>query len=150
MTFNGRFSWRRSKSWRMMRCSSKITNWKKALPTIPSSWTCSSSMTLTIRPNLLVYSSKTTEQASRVYQKLSEALASLGGIANTMIIGFAVTSIANSLKIKINLMNCIYFFQEFKKQDKCPKKQRNFSVSKDKSPKIVLSKSETHVTYQIH
>ena len=77
----------------------------------------------------LFYASQNIQKVSRVYQKLAEALASIGGIANVvMIIGFLLTSVENGLKLKRKVMNCLYSFkdtQKFNKKKHSTNKKRN-------------------------
>ena len=97
------------------------------------------------------YASQNTQKVSRVYQKLAEALASIGGIANVvMIIGFVLTSVENGLNLKKKVMNCLYSFedtQKFNKKKHTNKKRDKFygercskteSDSKVKKPHMEL------------
>ena len=70
------------------------------------------------------YSSRKTQRIKRLYQKLDEAFANLGGMANiVMIFGFLFTSFEKSLDLKKKIMNSLYSFQNYKqiKQKKSAK-----------------------------
>ena len=61
----------------------------------------------------LVFSSQSSENIQRVYQKITDALSNVGGMANIlMIFGFLFTSFEKSLHLKKKVMNTLYSFQE--------------------------------------
>ena len=85
---------------------------------------------ITTSDNLLFqcnfYSSRTSQNLQRQYQKLLSALSDLGGIANiVMIFGFFITSIENSFTLKKKVMNSLYSFQDIEKYKEKVESRKN-------------------------
>ena len=97
----------------------------------------------------VLYSSHKTQVIQRTYQKISEALANLGGIASVLLsLGYILTSFEKKLDIKKKVMNGLYSFPETKisktKKNKDKKelelKEKQFSKSARENEKNSLQK----------
>lgn len=90
------------------------------------------------------YSSRKTQKIRRAYQKLDEALANLGGIANIVIVvGFLFSSFEKTLDLKKKVMNKLYSFQTMKQVEK-----RKSEIIKRKSLLNQVKKSKIDIESQ--
>ncbi len=95
------------------------------------------------------YSSSNRQIIQRVYQKMSEALANLGGIANFMMFfGFLLTSLEKDLYMKKKVMNDLYSFQNPKLLKKKKKSISNETLSKDTQP--IRSKKDKNMERKLY
>lgn len=85
--------------------------------------------------SLNFFASKNQQTTRRVYEKLGELLANLGGILNFLIIcGYFLTTIENELRIRNYMINMLYSFSYDEKED-----------LKRKSREVIKNKSEPRI-----
>lgn len=88
------------------------------------------------------YSSRSSENMQRIYQKLLDALSNLGGIANiAMIFGYIITSIESSFTLKKKVMNALYSFQDINKYREKVESRKNSKVGTNMELKSIENSS---------
>ena len=80
----------------------------------------------------LIFSSQSAENIQRVYQKITDALSNVGGMANIlMIFGFLFTSVEKSLQLQKKIMNALYSFQELSNKQNTQNTQKTLNNLND-------------------